>query len=424
MAGKTAQNLKPRPPIVVVMGHVDHGKTTLLDYIRKANVAGKEAGGITQSIGAYEIVRPSASSGQVGAEPRKITFIDTPGHEAFTKMRARGAKAAPLPCACGGDVQPLITRWNQHRTQDNVLVMDRLAYSLDGGKTFSEEDAEYRIRRRIAEHFGTRESLAWQPWVAIRKKLFDGRGGPVVLRYRFHSAAKKIRKAAVVIEDLPKGRLTVNGTPVETACCGWHWDRGFGKVDITNLVKRGDNVVDFAFDYTFQSEVEQAYIVGDFGTRLRTPSEGELCDEPKALTNGSWVDQGYCFYPGSMVYSTQIMHRGSRTTTRTTTRTILRLQNPSGTLFLVRVNSKEAGKILWRPYNVDLTPFLKGGTNTLEIEVVSSGQNAHGPLHVREGDSYKWFGPNSFEDEHVLRKEFSLFDYGLLGGAELVFVKD
>ncbi len=75
-----------RPPIVVVMGHVDHGKTTLLDYIRKANIAAREAGGITQATAAYEIVHGG----------RKITFIDTPGHEAFTAMRSRGAQAADL----------------------------------------------------------------------------------------------------------------------------------------------------------------------------------------------------------------------------------------------------------------------------------------------------------------------------------------
>ena len=77
-----------RPPIVVIIGHVDHGKTSLLDYIRKTNVAAKEAGGITQSIGAYEINHSSAGSGQA----KKITFIDTPGHEAFSKMRARGSE--------------------------------------------------------------------------------------------------------------------------------------------------------------------------------------------------------------------------------------------------------------------------------------------------------------------------------------------
>ncbi len=86
MISKKKINLIERPPVIVVLGHIDHGKTTLLDYIRKTNIASQESGSITQHIGAYEISH----------NKKKMTFIDTPGHEAFSKMRSRGANVADI----------------------------------------------------------------------------------------------------------------------------------------------------------------------------------------------------------------------------------------------------------------------------------------------------------------------------------------
>jgi translation initiation factor IF-2 len=205
-----------RPPVVTVMGHVDHGKTKLLDALRDANVVDKEAGGITQHIGAYQV------SAEVDGNERRITFIDTPGHEAFTAMRARGAQAtdiAVLVVAADDGVMPQTVEALNHAKAAGVPIVVAV-------NKIDKEDADpTKVRGQLTEY-------------GLVPEEYGGEAMFVDVSAKSQLNLDKLLEAIVLTAD---ASLDLRANPHQDAqglVVEAHLDRGRGPV-ATILVQRG-----------------------------------------------------------------------------------------------------------------------------------------------------------------------------------------
>jgi len=302
--------------------------------------------------------------------------------------------------------------------EPNTMPLDYCTFSV-GDEDFSAPVATLEADRRIREHFGLepRTGSQCQPWYLYAAGTVDvSPRGRCRLRWAFH-ATDVPGRCHLALENPQDYGISVNGRAVQEVA-GYWVDEDIKTIDITSLVRPGDNEVLLTFDYRPDMELEDAYLVGDFGVAVRDGSKRQpgaltLVAVPTELRVGSWLGQGLDFYGGAVRYLLTIERPADG-------RVRIDLGDVACTAAAIHVG-QETFPLPWGPFAADITDALAVGTNQIVVEVIGGRKNILGPLHT---PWEAWTGPSQFQpDAPNWTSEYLLNDHGLMSPVTVQILK-
>ncbi|MCA0756308.1 hypothetical protein KP806_14735 [Paenibacillus sp. N4] len=298
------------------------------------------------------------------------------------------------------------------RTMPNALTLDKCRFRIRSG-SWSAPMEVWQAQRLIREELGMRQ-VFYNGMTQRYKWIGEGHpndGTAVEFRFAFQVDELPGNDVSLALEGAERFRIRCNGEDLASSVEGWYMDRSIGCVKLGGL-RMGGNELIVSCRYTNDMEMEDIYLLGDFGVS----PERRIIEEPKRLHAGDWCLQGYFHYCGSIIYHLDYRHRPEPDY-----RMLLALGEVSAVTAEVRVNGAAAGHIPWRAADgLDITGFLAEGGNRLEIEVMGSPRNVFGPFHGARGKTRvtSW---SSFRTEgKEYTPDYITHPYGIMGQIKLI----
>ena len=276
-------------------------------------------------------------------------------------------------------------------SEPNVVVLDMPDEYTISGKKYSYPEEILKIDDMARKSLGVapRGGQMCQPWT--RKKVINPKSIPVELIYKFNCDFIPGGLIELAVES--PGRYTIFINKDELGIdskSGWWVDKSIQKIPVNSqLLKKGKNKIIMKINYTEYDGLESIFLLGNFAVNLTDGIRPVIKKPILQLKKGNWIKQGFPFYSGSVIYHTDF------NIPSVPKKAVLRLPDFKGVCFKVKVNMQDCGTALWPPYELDVTPALTSGKNSVLIELFSSRRNSFGPLHQTEPENIGT-GPGEF----------------------------